>query len=202
MLVVGLTGSSGAGKGYVADIFRKKGIPCLDTDRVCHRIYEKGNACRNELADHFGEKILDADGNVNRRVLGRIVYRDSRKYEELNEIAHRHVKSETLAWLKKQEEQGATVAVIDAPMLFESRFNEMCGVTVAVLCDTQTRIDRLAMRDGIDEESVRDRLSRQKTDEFFRANCTFVLDNSHSNRDKIKEQAAELADRLIRKSER
>ena len=202
MLVVGLTGSSGAGKGYVADIFRKKGIPCLDTDRVCHRIYEKGNACRNELADHFGEKILDADGNVNRRVLGRIVYRDSRKYEELNEIAHRHVKSETLAWLKKQEEQGATVAVIDAPMLFESRFNEMCGVTVAVLCDTQTRIDRLRMRDGIDEESVRDRLSRQKTDEFFRANCTFVLDNSHSNRDNIKEQAAELADRLIRKSER
>ena len=193
MLIVGLTGSSGAGKGYVADIFRKKGIPCLDTDRVCHRIYEKGQACRNELADHFGTKILDADGNINRRVLGKIVYRD-------NEIAHRHVKTETLKWLKEKEELGATVAVIDAPQLFESRFNEMCGVTVAVLCDLQTRIDRLRMRDGIDADAVNDRLSRQKTDDFFKANCTFVLDNSHSNRENIKNQAAELAEKLIKKS--
>ncbi len=202
MLIVGLTGSSGAGKGYVADIFRKKGIPCLDTDRVCHRIYEKGQACRNELADHFGTKILDADGNVNRRVLGKIVYRDSEKYAELNEIAHRHVKTETLKWLDEQEKKGATVTVIDAPQLFESRFDEMCGVTVAVLCDLQTRIDRLRMRDGIDEDAVNDRLSRQKTDDFFRANCTFVLDNSHSNRDNIREQAAALAERLIKKAGR
>ena len=58
MLTVGLTGSTGSGKGYVSEIFVKSGIPCLDTDRVCRDVYMKGQPCYNDLVAAFGAGIL------------------------------------------------------------------------------------------------------------------------------------------------
>ena len=67
MFTVGITGSSGSGKGYVCEVFKDAGIPCLDTDKVCRDVYLKGHACYDDLVREFGEQILAPDGEIDRK---------------------------------------------------------------------------------------------------------------------------------------
>lgn len=193
MLIVGLTGSTGCGKGYVSKILKNENIPCLDTDIVCRLVYQKGQPCYNELVDTFGDGILAFDGEIDRSALFNVTFPYPDKYKLLNEIAFRHILDYTNNWLSQNKTQGIDVSVIDAPMLFESGFNKMCDKTVAVIADRETQISRVIKRDGIDEKKASERLEKQKDNSFYIENCDFVIDNSESNGDNVKADAIELA---------
>lgn len=181
MLIVGLTGSTGSGKGYVSDIFTSSGIPCLDTDKVCRDVYMKGQPCYNDLVAAFGTEILRADGEIDRRALLELTFPDDGKYRMLNSIAFLHIKKATEKWLGERRDEGASIAVIDAPMLYESGFDGLCDKVIAVIADRSTQICRVMQRDGISEETARLRLEKQKNDSYYRSRCDYLLDNSTSN---------------------
>lgn len=185
MLTVGLTGSSGSGKGYVCDIMKKVGIPCLDTDAVCREVYMKGHECYDDLVNCFGESILSEDGEIDRRALFNLTFPDKDKYEKLNSIAFYHIMRSTQKWIKQKETEGEKVIIIDAPMLYESGFDKMCQKVVCVTADMPTQLKRIMKRDSISEEEARVRLNKQKSDTYYTSRADYALNNSVSNEHNI-----------------
>ncbi len=177
MKIIGLTGGSGAGKGYVAALFSKCGVPSLDCDQVSRAVCAKESPCLKELASLFGEEILLPDGSYHRKRMGEIVYSDPEKRALLNSVTHRYILDECRKWLAEREAEGCPAAIIDAPLLFESGFDRECGVTVAVLADLETRIGRIVKRDGITEDAARLRIAAQHDDGFYLTHCDHVIMN-------------------------
>ena len=200
MLIVGLTGSTGSGKGYVSDIMVSSNIPCLDTDQVCRDVYRQGEPCYRDLVAYFGTSILDENGEINRRALFHIAFPDKEKYEKLNSIAFYYIMKATECWLSTQRDAGERIAVIDAPMLFESGFYKLCNKVVCVIADRDTQIRRVMKRDEISEEVAMSRLSKQKSNDYYRSRSDFTLDNSASNEDNIYTDTMRLVGLLRRLS--
>lgn len=181
MLVVGITGSSGSGKGYVCDIFISSGIPCLDTDKVCRAVYMKGHPCYEDLLSEFGEDILSEDGEIDRKTLFKIAFNDEHKYSRLNSIAFLHILKETKKWLKEREDEDHEIVVIDAPMLYESGFDDLCDKVICVISDRATQIQRIMTRDGITQHDASLRLDRQNPNIYYTSRAHHVIDNSVKN---------------------
>ena len=181
MLTVGLTGQSGAGKGEFSRIFRSfPDVYCLDTDITAREIVEKGKPCLVELCDGFGNEILNQDGTLNRKRLAEIAFSDKEKHKSLNRITHFYVVEEVKKWLADVKKAGAKIAVIDAPLLFESGADALCDITVGVIAPYTTRMKRVIKRDGIDKKSAKLRLDSQPKDEFFTEKCTYIIANNGS----------------------
>ena len=200
MLTVGLTGSTGSGKGYVSAIFKEAGIPCLDTDQVCRDVYEKGQACYADLVTYFGEEILAEDGSIDRKALFNASFPYREKYEKLNSIAFFHIMKATERWLSDRRAEGVRIAVIDAPMLYESGFDNICHKVVAVTADRETQIRRVMARDGVSEDIAIARLAKQKANVYYESRCDYRLDNSLTNEINIRADTMRLVGLLRRLS--
>lgn len=198
MVVIGMTGRSGSGKGYVCAMLNDRGIPSLDTDLVSRLLYEPGQDCYAELVDRFGNGILNPDGTIDRRELMNVAFASPEDYADLNSIAHRHILGYCRRWLHDREEDGFCAAIIDAPLLFESGFDRECDLRVAVIAGDALRAERLKVRDGIDGETVRKRLAKQKNDDFYLANCDFCVYNDNKNTEELESQLDELEKLILR----
>lgn len=191
MLVIGLTGGSGCGKNEVAKILSERGIFTVDTDRVYHDIVSSDCQCTRELASAFGNSVLNTDGSLSRPRLAEIVFSDDGGREErmkrLGEIAHRYIRAETDALLKKEREKGAILSAVDAPVLFESGFSSFCDTTLAVLASKEKRLSRIMARDGINEDAALKRLLAQPNDSFYIERADFIIYNNGSLDDLVKE---------------
>ena len=182
MLIVGLTGPSGAGKGMIASLFARFGVPSIDTDGVYHDLLAPPSACLEELKEAFGSEILSSDGTLNRGALASLVF--SRGHEkdraDLNRITHRHILAKTRDILAAYEAEGIPAVLVDAPQLFESGFDKECGFILSVLAPYDLRLARVMARDGLSEERARARLEASHTDGFFRERSDAVIINNGS----------------------
>lgn len=178
MFIIGLTGSSGSGKGYVDSVFEKNNIRCTDTDKIVHKLYEGKNECTEEIRHSFGDCVIFPDGSVNRKRLGEIVFRERSALERLNHIVHRYVAAVVSDLIDQCRKNNEKAFVIDAPMLFESGLDRVCDIKLAVVADEKTKIERIMKRDRISAESAILRLENQYSDEFFVSNCDFVIHNN------------------------
>ena len=179
MLTVGLTGPSGAGKGTVAALFARYGIPSIDTDAVYHALLVPPSPCLDELAARCGSSSLTSEGRLDRKALAALVFATGHEAElaDLNRIAHRHVLDETRRRLVDHEAQGAPAVLVDAPQLFESGFDAECDRILVVLAPWETRLARIMERDGITREQALARLNAAHPDDFFRARADLILVN-------------------------
>ncbi|MBQ1225832.1 MAG: dephospho-CoA kinase [Clostridia bacterium] len=178
MKIIGLTGPSGSGKGYVSEIFSSYGIRSIDTDKTVHALYESDKECRNELLAEFGESIFDAQGNICRKALAQIVFSDREKLLRLNSIVHKYVRKKCDEEIEKSRINGEKALIIDAPQLFEAKMEDVCDFTVAVTADTAVRIKRLSERDMLSDADIEKRIKNQHTDEFFREKADYTVINN------------------------
>ena len=197
MLTIGLTGQSGAGKGtFSKALLKYEGINCIDTDLTARSVVEKGKPALRELCEYFGNEILDEQGCLNRRKLASIAFSDKEKHETLNRITHFHIMKEIKQWLSDAEKDGAKIAIIDAPLLFESGADELCDITIGITAPYDTRLERVMKRDGIDEKGARIRLDSQPGDDFFKEKCTYIVSNN-SDEENLKSCADKLLSELL-----
>lgn len=180
MLIVGLTGPSGAGKGVVASLFSRLGVPSVDTDRVYHDLLVPPSPCLEELKERFGPEILFPDGALNRGALASLVFSEGhgKDLADLNRITHRHILAKTRDILSAYEAQGIPAVLVDAPQLFESGFDRECGFILSVLAPFEMRLARVMARDGLSEERAKARLEVAHTDDFFRERSDAVMINN------------------------
>lgn len=185
MLLIGLTGPSGAGKGAFCRILLDKyGIPSIDADALYHALLVPPSPCLDVLANVFGGEILNPDGTLNRKALASIVFSSGeeavrqKRIEELNSITHHFVLNRTDALLREMEASGVKAAIFDAPALYESGADQWCHLLVTVLADKETRIQRITERDGLTREAAEMRVRAQHPDEFYTKNAHAVLLNN------------------------
>ncbi len=178
MLVIGLTGPTGSGKGTMARAFEACGVPVIDADAIYHKLLKPPSRCLWEIADRFGSDVLLPDGSLNRRALGELVFSDSEALGVLNSISHRYVMKEIHAELDRLRRAQTRAVVIDAPQLFEAGADRDCNVIVSVLADARLRMERIVLRDGIDAERAHRRMAVQKSDEFFRSHSNYIIENN------------------------
>ncbi|MBQ9761173.1 MAG: dephospho-CoA kinase [Clostridia bacterium] len=178
MLVIGLTGPTGAGKGVVSDVFAAHGIPVINADDVYHALLIPPSACLNELVYTFGPQILTPGGTLDRRALGELVFSDEQALTQLNQITHAYVMAAIRKKLDDYRRDGMLAAVLDAPQLFEAGANKDCNIIVSVLADKETRVERIVRRDGIEHDAALRRMASQKSDEFFRTHSDYIIENN------------------------
>lgn len=180
IIVIGLTGQSGAGKGEVCRILNEHGIKSIDTDAVYHSLLLPPSKCVDELEAFFGSQILDESGAVNRKALASIVFApgSQNKLEALNEITHKFILAETEKMICLFEKEGFRAVAIDAPLLFESGFDKKCDTVVSVIAPYETRLERIIKRDAIDTERASARLRSQNDDSFYISRSDFVISNN------------------------
>ncbi|MBQ7929496.1 MAG: dephospho-CoA kinase [Clostridia bacterium] len=180
-MLVGLCGRSGAGKGYVSGIFGELGIPSVDTDRVYRDMTapaDELSVCMKALVERFGPEVASADNSLNRAVMRNLVFSgDKQALADLNRITHALILEETNRIAAELYENGAEIVLIDAPLLFESGFNEMCECVVCVTAPEETLIPRIIRRDGLGEEDAKKRLAVQKTVAELEDRSDFVISN-------------------------
>lgn len=178
MIVIGLCGGSGSGKSKVSQLFNEKGYAIADTDMICHELFSSSAECISQLVSEFGEGILDEKGAICRKKLSAIVFGDREKLGVLNSISHYHILNDVRKIISDAQEKGIKGVLVDAPVLFESGFNEECDVVVAVLADVDIRIKRILERDSISEERARARIANQLSDEYLISRADYVIKNN------------------------
>ncbi len=181
MKIIGITGSSGAGKSMVSDLLAARGYTVINADRTYHAILKSNKEMTAELVDAFGTDILNDEGRVSRPLLATKVFGAAdtvTRLHTLNEITHKYVMSEIRSRLHALQKIGVHTVILDAPQLFEAGADLLCDAVIGIVASRALRLARIMARDGIDEAAALARLDAQKSDEFFSTHCDRILENN------------------------
>ena len=180
MKVIGLTGPTGAGKSELCACLSRLGIPSINADKVYHQLLTPPSPCLDALAEHFGKKILKADGTLDRRALAAIVFAEGAdaEHEALNKITHGFVLARIRELINGYSIASCPAVIADVPLLFESGFSKECDLNVSVLANKLVRIDRIMKRDGLDFAAANARVSAQESDDFYVSRSDVVIYNN------------------------
>ena len=200
MTVIGITGPTGAGKTTVLNVLRDLGGAVVDCDAVYHELLRTSSPLQNELKARFGGEIFDENGDLRRKELGAIVFKDEEALAALNAVTHRHILAELDRRIAQAEAWGCPAIVLDAVALIESGLGERCKFTVAVTASEEIRVRRIVAREGISEEYARARVAAQKPSRWFEERCDYILRND-SGREELEARARALFLSIIPKEE-
>lgn len=177
MIVIGLTGGIGTGKTEVARILRGLGAAVVDADLAAHEAYSKGSEGWAEIVAAFGEGVLDAEGSVDRSKLAALVFEDETALTRLNSIVHPRARTIVETELERLREEGAGIAVVEAPLLLEAGWTDMMDQVWVTVAAPSQAVERAAARSGLAPRDVEARMSSQMPQEERAALADVIIDN-------------------------
>lgn len=175
--IIGLTGGIASGKSTVSAYLRRLGATVVDADVLAREAVAPGSAGLAAVVREFGEQMLTADGTLDRRRLGDVVFRDADARARLNAIVHPYVRQRMQEEIAAADAAGLPAIVLDVPLLFEGGLNKMCDEVWVVLADVEQQQARLQARDGFDEAAAAARIAAQWPLSEKAAMATVVIDN-------------------------
>jgi len=197
MRILGLTGSIGMGKSTTAKLFAEAGVPVYDADATVHKIYE-GEAVPAIEAAFPG---TTADGKVDRAKLAAKVVHDPAAMKQLEAIVHPMLRAYHQKFLDDAEKSGATVAVVDVPLLFETGGDKRVDAVVVVTTSSENQRERILARGTMTSEALDSILARQMPDEEKRGRADFIVDTSHGL-DPVRERIRDILDQAVKMPQR
>ena len=179
-MIIGITGSSGAGKSTVCRILEEEYcIQVLNADKIVKQLSQKGNVYLDEIVKLFGQEVLLENGELNRPKLANMIYHHNQKREQLNQSTFKHIYialEEKIQQIFSSNEKA--IIAIDAPLLFEAKLENICNFVIAVIVkDKELQIQRIVQRDWITREQAIERLQAQMSDEFYTSKSQYVIVN-------------------------
>ena len=189
MKIIGVTGSSGAGKDTLCESLENKyEAEIVDADKIAKELSKKGTMYFNSIVESFGSGIVDRQGKLNRKKLASIIYEDDKKREELNKLTFIYVVDEIKKRINKIKKK---IIVVNAPLLFESNLDQVCDFVIAVIAEKNIQIERIMKRDNIKESEAEKRLNMQNTNDYYIENSDYVIHNKGDIKD-IEKQIKDL----------
>lgn len=180
--IIGITGGIATGKSTFSDILKEMNYRIIDADKIAKDSMKKGGKSYNKTVSYFGNRILQEDGQVDRKALGNLVFNNPKLLKALNEITHPDIFQE----IKNQiEESSRDLIFLDIPLLFEEydRILEY-GIDVheiwLVYTDRNTQIDRLMERDSLSKAEAIRRIDSQLSIDIKRDRADRVILNLES----------------------
>lgn len=175
-MVIGVTGNSGSGKSEISKILSNKiNAKIIDADKVVKELYTPGQEYYNKILELFGNKVLEKNNKLNRNKIAEIIYNNESEREKLNNLTYKYVVDEIKKMVKKENNNNI---IIDAPLLFESKLDEICDITVAVLAEKSLKINRICTRDNIEQKIAISRLAIQKEDSYYQKKADYIVTNN------------------------
>ena len=179
MLRVGLTGSIGVGKSFVASIFAELGCHVLDADQTAREVVMPGSPGLVAITEAFGAEILNPDGTLNRKQLGAVVFADEDKRQRLNHILHPFIiarQDEIMREWERVDPNG--VGIIDAALMIESGGYRRFDKLIVVHCRPEVQLERLMLRDKLSREEAQRRIDSQMSQEEKQKFADYLIDTS------------------------
>ena len=181
MKIIGVTGSSGAGKDTLCEILENKyNAEIVDADKIARELSKKGTMYLQSIVESFGSGIVDRKGELNRKKLASIIYEDDKKREELNKLTFIYVVDEIKKRINKIKKK---IIIVNAPLLFESNLDQVCDFVIAIIAERKVQIERIMKRDNIQEDEAEKRLNMQNTDDFYIENADYIIHNKGDIKD-------------------
>lgn len=176
-MIIGITGGTGCGKTTALEVISQLRGVVLDCDAIYHDLLKTNRDLLGQIAARFPGTVENSQ--LLRKKLGQLVFSDPQALSDLNGITHRFVCQAVKEALKDHP----PLAAIDAIALVESGLSRLCDVTVAVTAPVEVRVARLMVRDSIPESYARARIAAQPSEDFFRTNCDYVLENNGTSQE-------------------
>jgi dephospho-CoA kinase len=198
MLRVGLTGSIGVGKSFVASVFVELGCHVLDADQTAREVVMPGTPGLKALTEAFGDEILNPDGTLNRKQLGAVVFNDENQRQRLNYILHPFIiarQDEILNAWEAEDPDG--IGIVDAALMIESGGYKRFDKLIVVHCRPEVQLERLMLRDKLSREEALRRINSQMAQEEKQKFADYLIDTSDGF-ELARSQSAEIYQKLIR----
>ena len=188
--IIGITGGIASGKSTVTNFLRQKGFEVVDADAVVHQLQKPDGRLYQILVEHFGEKILLENGELNRPLLASLIFSKPEEQEWSKEIQGQIIREE-LGSLRDKLAQTEDLFFMDIPLLFEQEYASWFDETWLVYVSRDTQLDRLMKRDYLTIEDAQARLASQWSLEEKKRLASHILDNNGS-REQLLSQVASL----------
>ena len=177
MDIYGLTGGIGSGKSAAAAIFEDCGIPVVSADELSRIVVTPGSEGLAAVVAAFGEGLLTPDGELDRRKLGAVVFKDPSQRVRLEGILHPRIRDSFQDVLAALEATGQHLVVYEVPLLFENNLEKQMKAVILVSAPEDQRIARVIARDKLSVDDVRARMAAQMDDQSRRSRAQYVLEN-------------------------
>lgn len=191
-MIIGITGGVGTGKTTVLELLEKEyGARIIMADEVSKFLQAPGGRCYGPIVEEFGEEILDMEDPehpIDRAKLAKIVFADPERLQDLNYIVHPLVKIEIMCEISGiYHEDSEALILVEAALLIEAGYLDILDELWVVTADKETRIERLAKSRGYTREKSESVMATQLSDEEYAEFADFIIDNSGSPEDTLKQ---------------
>ncbi len=187
-LVLGITGNIASGKSSVAKELERRGAVVVDADQVAREVVDSGSSALKKMVGVFGSEILQDDGQLDRERVGQMVFADVKVRAMLDRIVHPEIakkSTEKLQELRKRKD--IPLIVYEAPLLFEVGAESRVDKVLMVKIDPVAQQERLMARDHLSKTAAQQRMAAQMQQQKKIARADFVLDNSGTASDMVKQ---------------
>ncbi len=188
MKTLGLTGGIASGKSTVSEYFRDLGAFVIDADLIVHELYARDETLRKTLIESFGQEILDLQtGQINRPILGNLIFNNSILKKKLESIIHPLVRQKMRHKIEEAKAQKYALCLVDAALLVETGMYKDFDGLITVNATSEQQIERLMIRNGLSREACLARLSSQMPNEEKIKHADWIIDNTQSLSDTRKQ---------------
>ncbi len=191
MLVIGLTGGTGAGKSEVARLLAERGAVVVSADKLGHEAYEPQTEGWEQVVGAFGPGVLTGSGEIDRQRLGGIVFADRQRLEVLNGIVHPIIGAGIRDAIESLRGSGAPAAVVDAALLLEAGWDAYVDEVWVAVASEDAAAKRVAGQGRLTEDEVRTRIRSQMTQAERIERASVVIDNNEGV-EELRERVAEV----------
>ena len=191
-MIVGLTGGIGSGKSVAGDFFIELGIDVIDADHVSKNILDDNELAKKLFLEHFGEKFIDKNNNVDRALLRDEIFKNENKKEALESIIHPLVREEIFNFIKNSN---SVYKIIMVPLIYETNSQDFYDKIVVVDCKEENQIIRASKRDNKTKIDIINIMKNQASSDERMSIADEVIKND-SSLDDLKKQVIKVHQKL------